>query len=356
MMSERTDPAELEESTRRWIYAGLILLGLFIAVFPIYRWYEPAQRAEAREDQLSFLAAQGGELFEGECSSCHGVEGRGGIAPAVGSRNFLESVDDSQIEQLVAVGIPGTEMVSYSIDYGGPMTSEEIDALTVYLRSLEEDSESNQFWQTPLAAEDLFGQDLYTMACSRCHGIDRTGIEDVAPDLSETSFALEESDEWLTGRITDGFKEMPRFGRVLTEEQVAIIISFLRGTNTNTTTTTTTTTTSPPATAAPGTPTTTAPPGTPTTTEPPAGVDPEILALGQDVYEFTGRPEPCAKCHGTDAQGTSDGPGILGSSKSAISGAMGGGIVDMEELKLSRDELTAVYEWLRHLTDLQRQQ
>jgi mono/diheme cytochrome c family protein len=348
-MSDRTDQTELEESTQRWIFAGLILLGLFIAVFPIYRFYEPAQRAEAREDQSSFLAAQGADLFKGECSSCHGVAGRGGIAPAIGSRNFLESVEDEQIDQLIALGIPGTEMVSYSIDYGGPMTSEEIDALTVYLRSLEEDSESNPLWQTPLAADDLFGQDLFTMACSRCHGIDRTGIEDVAPPLDETSFALEESDEWLAERINDGFKEMPRFGRILTEEQVAIIISFLRGVNTNATTTTTTATTSPPATAAPGTPTTTAAPGTPTTTDAPGGVDPEVLALGQDVFELSGRPEPCSRCHGVDAQGTADGPNILGSSKSAISGALGGGIIDMDELKLSSAELQAVYEWLLEL-------
>jgi mono/diheme cytochrome c family protein len=347
-MAERADPAELEESTRRWIYAGLILLGLFIAVFPVYRWYEPAQRAEAREDQLSFLAAQGAELFGADCSSCHGHEGRGGIAPALGARNFLESVDDDAIGQLIALGVPGTEMVSYSIDYGGPMTSEEIDAIAVYLRSLEEESEPNQYWRTPLAAEDLFGQDLYTMGCSRCHGIDRTGIEDVAPDLSATSFALEESDEWITDRITDGYKDMPRFGRILTEEQVAIIVSYLRGVNTNTTTTTTT---SPPATAAPGTPTTTAAPGATTTTEPPGGVDPEILALGRDIYEFTGRPEACAKCHGVDAQGTADGPNIIGASKSAISGALGGGITDMDELKLSRDELTAVYEYIQLLTE-----
>ena len=349
-MGGRFEPVDLEASTRRWMYAGLILLGLFIAVFPIYRLYEPSARADARESQNAFLADQGGEIFDANCSSCHGVAGRGGIAPAVGAREFLEVVDDDQIAQLIALGIPGTEMVSYSIDYGGPLTSEEINAVAVYLRSLEEDAESNPLWQTPLAADDLFGQDLYTMACSRCHGIDRAGIEDVAPDLSATSFALEESDAWLADRIVNGYKDMPRFGRVLTDDQVAVIVAFLRGMNVNmppTTTTIATTTTAPPATATPGTPTTEPPP---TTTAAPDGVDPDVLALGKQVFDVTAGGEGCANCHGFDGKGTNQGPNIIGASKSAISGALGGGIIDMENIVLTAEELDAVYQYLLELT------
>lgn len=353
-MAERIEPVDLEASTRRWIYAGLILLGLFIAVFPVYRLYEPSARADARESQSAFLADQGAEIFDANCSSCHGAAGRGGIAPAVGAREFLEVVDDDQISQLIALGVPGTEMVSYSIDYGGPLTSEEIQAVAIYLRSLEEEAESNPLWQTPLAADDLFGQELYTMACSRCHGNDRRGIEDVAPDLSETSFALEESDEWLAGRVRDGYKDMPRFGRILTEDQISIIVAYLRGINTDVPPTTTTTTTSststlPPATAAPGTPTTTAP-GAPPTTEPSEGPGADVLALGQEVFDVTAGGEGCANCHGFDGKGTNAGPNIIGASKSAISGALGGGIIDMEHIVLTAEELEAVYQYLLVLT------
>jgi hypothetical protein len=47
-----------------------------------------------------------------------------------------------------------------------------------------------------------------------------------------------------------------------------------------------------------------------------------------------------------DAQGSSDGPNIIGSSKSAISGALGGGILDMEDIRLTPDALEAVYRYL----------
>lgn len=325
----------LEASTRRWMWAALVLMILFALAFPLFRFYEPTQRAEARESQTAFLAAQGAELFEAECSSCHGVGGAGGIAPAVGSRNFLESVDDVQVSQLVSVGVPGTEMVAYSIDFGGPMTSEEIHSVTTYLRSLEEEAEPNPFWQTPLANENLSGEDLYTMACARCHGIDRMGIEDSGPDLSQTSFALEESDEWLIARIHDGKNEMPRFGRILTEDQIETIVVFLRGG----TALVTTTTTAPPAAGE-----------TTTTTTAPDEDNDAVLILGEEIFLITAGGTGCAKCHGIDGQGTGDGPSIIGVSKSAISTASGGGVPDMDDIKLTRDELEAVYQYLRTLS------
>ncbi len=229
-MRDRTDTkaARLEVSTRRWRWAGLILMGLFILVFPIFRFYEPAQRADARASQTAFLAAQGAELFEGSCASCHGPEGVGAIAPALGSKEFLESVDDFQISSLIALGAPGSEMVAYSNDFGGPMTSSQIAAITTYLRSLEEDAESNPNWHTPLANEDLTGRELFVLACSRCHGVDLAGRENIGPDIGPGSDAADDSDARVAKRIREGEDTMPRFGRILTDDQIDIVVAYLR--------------------------------------------------------------------------------------------------------------------------------
>ena len=64
-MAEKPERNGLEASTRRWMWVGLVLMVVWILMFPIYRIYEPAQRADAREAQNGFLAAQGMELFEG---------------------------------------------------------------------------------------------------------------------------------------------------------------------------------------------------------------------------------------------------------------------------------------------------
>ncbi len=314
------------------MWAGVILMALFITVFPIYKIYEPAQRAEARESQAAFLAAAGGELFDVECSSCHGPRGIGALAPAIGSKNFLESVQDTQLFYLIALGVPGTEMVSYSSDYGGIMTSTEIESIATYLRSLEEDAEANSIWRTPLADLNLTGEELFGLACTQCHGRDRLGIEDVGPDISSTSLTMEESDEFLFGRIHDGRKEMPRFGGVLTDDQILAVILYLRdGTMTTTTTTMTVVGDTPP------------PPSEPSADEA------ALLAIGKEIFDVSAGGEGCAACHGFDGQGTKDGPNIIGSSKSAIKGAMGGGNLDMEDVKLNSEQLAAVYLYLSTL-------
>lgn len=340
-MSTKPDQTELEESTARWQWAGLIMAALFIGVFPIYRFYEPAQRDDARAAQAGFLAEQGEEIYFAQCSTCHGVAGRGGLGPAVGARDFLEAVDDHQISQLIALGIPGTEMVAYSIDWGGPMTSEEIESITVYLRSLEEDSVAYANWQTPLVDADLDSEQLYSLACSRCHAVDRSGVEDLGPDISETSFTLEESDEFLIDRIVNGRNEMPRFGRVLSGEQVEMLVAYLRGVEF----------VAAPETTQPPTdnPTdTTAPPTD--TTAPPEGPDEDVLALGQQVWDVTAGGEGCAFCHGFDAKGGPGGPDVRGGSKSSIVGSIGGGTPDMEHIVLTDAELEAVYQYLKFLT------
>lgn len=333
MSSERTK-RDLDQSTNRWMWAGLALMAILVLTFPIYRFFEPASRAEAQELQNAFLADQGSVLYDAQCSACHGPSGRGALAPAIGSKDFLDSVDDAAIEQLIALGMPGTEMVSYSSDFGGPLTSTDIRSIAVYLRSLEDEAEPNALWRTPLANSDFNGEDLFTLACTRCHGVDRKGIEDVAPDISATSLTMDESDEWLAGRIRDGFKGMPRFGGVLNDEQIAMIVNYLRGGPGIVTTTTT----------VPGDAS-----GTTTTTEA-SGEDQALLALGKNIFEVTAGGVGCASCHGFDAQGTADGPNIIGSSKAAISGAIGGGVIDMNDIKLTTEELEAVYRYLVFLT------
>jgi hypothetical protein len=44
-----------------------------------------------------------------------------------------------------------------------------------------------------------------------------------------------------------------------------------------------------------------------------------------------------------------DGPNIIGSSKAAMKGAMGGGNLDMENVKLGSNQLAAVYLYLTTL-------
>ncbi|MDH3607318.1 MAG: cytochrome c [Acidimicrobiia bacterium] len=149
-MGERPPDEELERSTNRWMAWGFGIMVLMVLIFPIYRFYEPTSREADREAQLEFLADQGAGIYELNCASCHGVEGQGGIGPALNSMQFLEDSSDEQTITLIAVGVPGSQMSAYSLDFGGPLTSEQIKAIATFIRSWEETAPDVPNWRDPL--------------------------------------------------------------------------------------------------------------------------------------------------------------------------------------------------------------
>lgn len=138
---------ELDKSTNRVMLWGLALMVGFVAVFPLYRFFEPGNREASRELQLESLAAEGENIWSFNCSSCHGLNGEGGIGPALNSQQFLTSATDAQTELLVSVGVPGTQMSAYSLDHGGPLTSEQIRAVVTFIRSWEPDAPDVPGWR-----------------------------------------------------------------------------------------------------------------------------------------------------------------------------------------------------------------
>lgn len=255
-MPERPHDEQLEQSTNRWMRWGLILIGLALLAFPAYRLYEPANREASRENLLASLAVQGEHLFALNCSACHGADGLGGVGPALNSEQFLTTVNDEQVSLLIAVGIPGTEMSAYSLDFGGPLTLEQIDALATYLRSLEEGAPDFPGWRDPLENEPLSfpvpptiattttteptgetpepgegglvaqGQDIYTTNCAVCHGADLGGV--VGPALGAGSVIAGQDDAMVADVITNGRAAMPAWGGALSAEDIEAVIAYLR--------------------------------------------------------------------------------------------------------------------------------
>lgn len=221
------DDPELEASTNRWIVWAVVLTLLFAAVFPVYRFLEPGRRANAQEAYQEGLTALGESVYEENCSQCHGIEARGGLGPALNAQQFLGAVDDRQIADLTATGVPGTLMAPYAADFGGSLTQAQIGAAVAYLRAFEEAAPDMPLWRTPLAQEDLSGRDLYTMGCSFCHGLSLGGTE-IGPALGPGSDAEEESDNRLAKRVREGKDEMPAFGTILTEDQIQLLVDYLR--------------------------------------------------------------------------------------------------------------------------------
>ena len=146
-MTYRSEDPQLEGATNKWMTWGLGFMIVLIVMFVVYLWLEPTARAESLDEHTTVLTAMGAELYELNCVSCHGADGEGGIGPALNSQEFLTSAKDGQTKALISVGIPGSPMSAYAQEFGGPLTAEEIDGLTTFLRSWEEDAPENPDWR-----------------------------------------------------------------------------------------------------------------------------------------------------------------------------------------------------------------
>jgi len=141
------DDEELEASTNRVMLIGAVLLFAMVAIFPLYRVAEPLNRDEARQEQMASLARSGEQLWSLNCGSCHGLNGEGGAGPALNSKQFLQGASDQQIDSLISVGIPGSQMSAYSQDNGGPLTVEQVKAIRVYMRGWEDGAPDRPEWR-----------------------------------------------------------------------------------------------------------------------------------------------------------------------------------------------------------------
>jgi mono/diheme cytochrome c family protein len=75
-------------------------------------------------------------------------------------------------------------------------------------------------------ADDATGEEIYLQLCSNCHGDQLQGA--VGTALGPGSNAAEQPDEFLTVTISQGRGRMPSFESSLTEDQVEVLIGYLR--------------------------------------------------------------------------------------------------------------------------------
>ncbi|MFC1997603.1 c-type cytochrome [Chloroflexota bacterium] len=107
----------------------------------IYRWPEMVQAGIVfpEVEQISIpsspeLIADGQQLFNIACKSCHGLDGYGSaMAPAVNNQIFLAETPDAAIYQIIAAGVPDTLMSAW----GSRLADRDIQALVAFLRSME---------------------------------------------------------------------------------------------------------------------------------------------------------------------------------------------------------------------------
>src|SRR5258707_9281309 len=78
---------------------------------------------------------RGGHLYQRMCAVCHGATGAGykaDQAPAITHPEFLASATDVYLRQAIGNGRVGTTMSAWSIERGGPLAANDIDAIVTF--------------------------------------------------------------------------------------------------------------------------------------------------------------------------------------------------------------------------------
>jgi mono/diheme cytochrome c family protein len=272
------EPEWLESSLDRYYAWGLVFMGVLLVGFPLYKIREPALRRAAMQEQQVSYAKVGAVLFQQHCSACHGAAGTGGsVGPTLYSKEFLESTSDTQIGWLITGGISGTVMSAYGLDFGGPLTQEQVRQVVVYMRTWEPTAPSLPAWRTgekvalpeplpdslpvpaavaesivppptqPVSVADTSpqapvpavpspqvtrGSQLFGQFCIACHGVN--GVGGLGPTLNAKEYLAGATDEHMRQVITHGVAGTSMVpwgaagGGMLKPADVDVVITYIR--------------------------------------------------------------------------------------------------------------------------------
>ncbi len=114
----------------------------------------------------------GTEVYQGLCAQCHGVNGEGGIGPALADAEFQSANSDEEIFTTISDGHETTAMIAW----GDILTSEQIQQLVELIRQLEPAPPGEQAAKptpSPVASAVSFSADVFPLIaekCGVCHG------------------------------------------------------------------------------------------------------------------------------------------------------------------------------------------
>jgi cytochrome c oxidase cbb3-type subunit 3/ubiquinol-cytochrome c reductase cytochrome c subunit len=208
-------PPPLPTLARRLLMAALILA-------------LPAGCARERKVSVASPAERGQSLYGSFCATCHGVAGNGYVAdnaPSLRNPTFLASATDEFLRAAILRGRPGTAMGAYARSTGGPIDTDEANAVIAFLRQGGPPVESLQ----PVRSGDATrGQAVYEKNCQRCHG---TRTQRVSAIHLANSVLLETaSDAFLRRAIEAGRPptSMVPWKDALTPEQIDDVVAYVR--------------------------------------------------------------------------------------------------------------------------------
>lgn len=207
------------------------MIGKLLGVFPILLLFvaNPVVAADIptlTENQANAAAAQ----YQQYCALCHGENREGHVndhAPSLRSKSLLASGFPHALIYATGYGRHGTPMAPFLDEIGGPLSTEEIQAIVLWLMQ-QVDIEPVQIGLGLIEGDVALGAGIYDRDCAECHGAQGEGGTGTA--LGNQAMLLFTPDEFLRYAIVNGRDgtEMEPFADKLSEQEIDSVVAFLR--------------------------------------------------------------------------------------------------------------------------------
>jgi plastocyanin/mono/diheme cytochrome c family protein len=124
-------------------YGALIMLSIVSLMIPVFWIMETNGQTQAKLAQQNNSVAQGASLYAKYCFQCHGISGQGGSGPKLNGSDAVSKLSDTDLIRIISAGIPNANdpstlmMPAWSDQYGGPLSSPQIQYLFALIRSAD---------------------------------------------------------------------------------------------------------------------------------------------------------------------------------------------------------------------------
>lgn len=203
-----------------------------------------SQRAFDRDGSWNKNYSTGRELFEDNCSGCHGEHGRGGMGLPLNLQSFLTIADTGYLIRSMRYGRPIREMPSFA----DQLKPKEMRAIALYIKSWQYQP-SVELPAAPRKGNVAIGGKLFRGLCAGCHGLKGEGgpiaggghiigaVSGIGgPALADPGFLKSATDRYIKATLMFGRVGTPmgaylkgRQGFVeLRESEIDSIVVYLR--------------------------------------------------------------------------------------------------------------------------------
>lgn len=181
---------------------------------------------------------QGQQLFEKNCSTCHGSKGEGGVGIPIALPSFIDSVSNNYLRKTIRYGRPGRVMPSFS-----NLSDDEILTIVKYMRTWT-GNKGKLFSKKRIKGNPKAGKKLFNQYCVACHNAGGTGgvgtgvtysrprdAAIIAPSLNNPGFLSSAEDEFIKDTLMNGRPGTPMMSykaHGLSETDINNLVKYIR--------------------------------------------------------------------------------------------------------------------------------